>query len=130
MQGDMVEAALGLCYIALCYPKEFEEILPEPNLLWRRMETSILSSRSRFVPRDIQSKKRTGTTRLSWVDVEEIQEYSERLVPNPILSDGLPDMFQRKWSSAEIKQSTKETSETRRSVAVGVTQDSCLKAGR
>ena len=104
MQGDMVEAALGLCYIASCYPKEFEEILPERNLLWRRMETSILSSRSRFVPRDIQSKKRTGKPRLSWADIEEIQEYSERLVTNPILSDGLPDMFQRKWSSAEMKQ--------------------------
>ena len=59
MQGDVVEAALGLCYIASCFPNEFEQILPEPKLLWRRMETSLLSSRSRFVPREIQSTKRT-----------------------------------------------------------------------
>ena len=126
MQSDKVEAAWGLCSIASCYPKEFEEILPEPNLLWRRMETSLLSSRSRFVPRDIQSKKRTGKPSLSWMNIEEIQEYSERLVASPILSDGLPDMFQRRWSSAEMKQSTKDTSEDRRPAAVGATQDSCL----
>jgi hypothetical protein len=39
--GDIVEAGLGLLYLASMYPSSFTEIITNPNLMWRRIETSI-----------------------------------------------------------------------------------------
>jgi hypothetical protein len=41
--GDMVEAGLGLLYLASMYPSSFVTIIPDPNRMWRKIETSIAS---------------------------------------------------------------------------------------
>jgi hypothetical protein len=34
--GDMVEAGLGLLYIASMFPSDFAQIIEEPNMMWRK----------------------------------------------------------------------------------------------
>ena len=39
--ADIVEAALGCCYLASTYPKYLLRLFPRPNELWSRIENSI-----------------------------------------------------------------------------------------
>ena len=56
--GDIVEAGLGLLYLATMYPSNFVEIIPNPNLMWRRIETSIESRQTWACPIKMGRKKR------------------------------------------------------------------------
>jgi hypothetical protein len=45
--GDVVEAGWGLLYLAPMFPSNFAEIVEEPNMMWRRIETSIACQKER-----------------------------------------------------------------------------------
>ena len=72
VQGDMVEAALGLCYLASVFPKQFFDILPQPNTHWRRLETSLLSGKGEFHPRNSGAKTRRSKSNVSWANSDVI----------------------------------------------------------
>jgi hypothetical protein len=56
--GDIVEAGLGLLHLATMYPSNFAEIMPNPNLMWRRIETSIGSRKTWTCPIQLGKRKR------------------------------------------------------------------------
>ena len=47
--GDVVEAALGVCYLGCTFPSLLDKVINRPNEMWRRIETSIMS-RNEWVP--------------------------------------------------------------------------------
>ena len=59
--GDIVEAGLGLLYLATVYPSNFAEIIPNPNWMWRRIETSINSRETWTCPIKLGRKQRKPT---------------------------------------------------------------------
>jgi hypothetical protein len=56
--GDIVEAGLGLLYLATMYPSNFADFLPNPNLMWRRIETSMGSRDVWTCPIALSKRKR------------------------------------------------------------------------
>jgi hypothetical protein len=76
--GDIVEAGLGLLYLATMYPSNFVEIMPNPNLMWRRIETSIGSRDTWTCPIALGRNKRDSmgpliTMSEEMADVQRIQ---------------------------------------------------------
>ena len=57
--GDIVEAGLGLLYLATMYPSNFEGIVSNPNWMWRRIETSMRSQKTWTCPIKM-GKRRKG----------------------------------------------------------------------
>ena len=42
--ADIVEAGMGLCYLASVFPVQLHNHLARPNELWRMMETSLITA--------------------------------------------------------------------------------------
>jgi hypothetical protein len=79
--GDIVEAALGICYLCTIFPEQLHFVMRKPNTMWRRMETSMLQ----HTPTSTEglAKKRGGT--VTFKTPESVLELSRTLQENPIL---------------------------------------------
>jgi hypothetical protein len=42
--ADMVEALIGICYLAIVYPQHLLKLIPRPHETWNRIETAIWTS--------------------------------------------------------------------------------------
>ena len=87
--GDLVEAGLGLLYLATIYPSNFAEIIPNPNWMWRRIETSIKSRETWTCPIKLGKKDRKSTGMLVTTQEElpDIQRIQAELQYRPMVMD-------------------------------------------
>ena len=85
----MVEAGLGLLYIASMFPSDFAQIIEEPNMMWRRIETSIASRSSWNCPNAFGSSKRRKPGQLITLpfEAEEIMRIQSALRYGPLVSN-------------------------------------------
>ena len=74
-----------MLYIASMFPSDFAQIIEEPNMMWRRIETSIESRPTWSCPLTFGSSKRKKPTQLITLpfEVEEIMEIQSRLKYEP-----------------------------------------------
>ena len=95
--GDIVEAGLGLLYLASMCPSSFAEIITNPNLMWRRIETS-MESRSTWtssIKSGRSKRKKVGLLLTMPHEVDDIKriqselEY-ELLILDPMRTEQAP----------------------------------------
>jgi hypothetical protein len=81
--GDIVEAALGICYLCTIFPTQLDFVMRRPNTMWRRMETSMLQ----HTPASTYglAKKRGGNVTVQTPSA--VLELSRTLQENPIFED-------------------------------------------
>ena len=86
--GDIVEAGLGLLYLATMYPSNFKGIILNPNWMWRRIETSMRSQKTWTCPIKL-AKKRKGPGLLITTPEElpDLQRIKAELRYNPMVLD-------------------------------------------
>ena len=87
--GDIAEAGLALLYLATMYPSNFAEIIPNPNLMWRRIETSIRSRETWTCPIKLGKRKResVGMRITTHEELPDIQRIQAELIYRPAVVD-------------------------------------------
>jgi hypothetical protein len=89
--GDIVEAGLGLLYLASMFPSNFAEIIPNPNRMWRKIETSITSRATWTCPIKFGSSSRKEADPLITLpsEMDEILKIQSKLEYEPLIQDHL-----------------------------------------
>ena len=86
--GDIVEAGLGLLYLAIMYPLNFRGIITEANWMWRRIETSMGSRKTWTCPIQFTKKRKdTGFLITTPDKLPDLQRIRARLNYSPVVLD-------------------------------------------
>ena len=85
--GDVVEAGLGLLYLASMFTTDLEGIVDEPNTMWRRIETSIAAHHTWNCP--LTFGRSTGRSAGQLITTPVILKIQQTLVPRPYIAERL-----------------------------------------